>query len=79
MTAFYETNPDDPEAPIELDTYGDLHPGTSVMYDNPYMPGGLDGPLVITRLYLWPDLNLVQAVLNDGELEVNADILRALP
>jgi hypothetical protein len=87
------TDPDDPEAPVVIDEYNGLRPGAHVVYQNPawrqpdgsYKTGGMDPPLVITELVRMPGLeerhghDMVQAVLNDGEWEVNADNLAPDP
>lgn len=89
MSKFYDTDPDDPDAPRELTEYasphhGTIKPGDRVAYENPawrrgdgtYRTGGMDGPLVITEIISSGDF--VTAVLNDGEYECNADNLRTL-
>ena len=82
---YYILDPDDPEAPVKLDEYSGLRPGMQVIYINNANPKlTLPGPLVLTALYRFPGLEMrhyengdshVQAVLNDGEYEVNADNL----
>lgn len=91
MSRFYTQDPDDPDSPAVLEEYagphhGVIRPGDRVVYENPalrrpdgtYATGGMDGPLTVTEII---DLGegLVQAVLNDGEWEVSAANLRALP
>lgn len=71
---FYDTNPDDPDAPTPLAEYRGLRPGDSVRYAPRDSPHTLDEPLVITELNLFGLLG-VQAILNDGEYEVSADNL----
>ena len=82
MSQFYETDPDDPEAPTLLDEYNGLKPGDHVLYqveewrqpDGTYKTGGMDPPLVITELVHLGD-EFVTAIINNGEWEVNADNL----
>ena len=78
---FYRTDPDDPDAPIQLSRYSHLHGvincGDAVEYVNPSGPP-LPGPLVLTELYAF-GTDSVLAILNDGEYETSADNLRALP
>lgn len=75
-SSFYETNPDDPEAPVVLSEYRGLVPGMPVRYT---ATPPLSGPLVIAELVRFPGAmtcpSFVQAVLNGGEYEVNADNL----
>ena len=65
-----------------------LRPGMSVLYQNPawqqpdgtYKTAGMDPPLVVTALFRFPqemhdEPDYVQAILNNGEWEVNADNL----
>ena len=84
MSRFYETDPDDPDAPVELDEYNGLRPGMRVLYQNPawrmpdgtFKTGGMDPPLVIDEILRFPtEIPLVQAVVNGGEWECNADNL----
>lgn len=56
-----------------LEEYNNLRPGMTVEYVGP-MP--LDGPLTLTELVRL-DYDMVTAILNDGELECDADNLRA--
>jgi hypothetical protein len=75
---FYITDDDgDPDAPRQLYEYNGLCPGMLVRYANPHMPGAdLPEPLVLTALFLMQTSEPgVQAILNDGEWEVNADNL----
>jgi hypothetical protein len=80
VSRFYRSDPDDPDAPIQLERYSHLHgvirPGDACEYVNPQAPP-LPGPLVITEL--WAFGTDVLAILNDGEYETSADNLRALP
>lgn len=72
---FYTTDPSDPDAPVLLQSHKGLRAGMTVEYTGP-IP--LDGPLVITELLSWSRVGLthnVQAILNDGEYEVDADNL----
>jgi len=65
-----------------------LRPGMGVRYENEawlqpdgtYKTGGMDGPLVITEIIGFPviephEVLPPQAILNNGEWEVNADNL----
>lgn len=80
MSKFYRTDPNDPDAPVVLDEYRGLRPGSPVEYVNPASAiEPLPQPLVITQLVLFPSPDYVSAILNDGEYEVNADNLVALP
>jgi len=82
VSQYYETDPNDPEAPIPLTEYRGLRPGMNVTYQNPHAPSlGLPGPLIVDELIQWntPGTPNVQAVLNGGEYEVNADNLRPAP
>lgn len=72
--------------------HGVIRPGDLVAYENPatrredgtYRAHGMDGPLAVTEIIDFgddpdePGHRFVQAVLNDGEYECNADNLRAL-
>jgi len=74
--SYYNTDPNDPEAPVLLERYNGLSPGDAVEYVNDRWPGGaISGPLVLTALYDWPEHG-VSAILNDGEWEVDAVNLR---
>ena len=73
MSAFYDTNPADPMAPVPLTAYRDIWVGEMVYYTGP-MP--LPGLHIVTELLRWPGQDeWVMAILNDGEYEVNADLL----
>lgn len=77
---WYITDPQDPEAPVRLEEYRGLREGMSVVYHNPHSTLTLDGPLRLDAVYEFPTIRgvtMVQAVLNDGEYEVNANNLRA--
>jgi hypothetical protein len=85
-SAFYETDPANPDAPVSLKQYRNLHVGDSVVYENPawkmddgtYRTGGMDGPLVISAMFRFGDPyadDHVTAILNGGEWEVAADNL----
>lgn len=82
MSDYYDT--DDADAPRELTEYHGLRVGMRVRYENPawrqpdgtYRTGGMDGPLIVSALYAFGERD-VQAVLNDGEIECNADNLTA--
>jgi|KBSSwiS6_1023812.scaffolds.fasta_scaffold120729_2 hypothetical protein len=80
---YYDGDPEDPEAPVELDEYKNIKPGIQVVYDNPRFRAPLPGPLIVSALYRfpaavgsWNDYEWVCAILNDGEYEVNADNLK---
>ena len=86
MSQFYNIDLDDPESPQLLEEYKNLRPGDHVVYQYPpwrqpdgtYKTGGMDPPLVITEILYWPThetMPQVQAILNEGEWEVNADNL----
>jgi hypothetical protein len=93
MSRFYDEDPNDPEAPREIPEYNGLRPGVHVVYENhawrlpdgSYTTGGMDPPLVIDELILFPTDAAtyaagfyVEAIINDGEWQVNADNLRAV-
>lgn len=94
MSGYYDTDPRDPDAPVELTEYqgrhGLIEPGATVDYDNPAMPGlgspAPEGvPLVVSALYDFGGIPAshdrlgVQAVLNGGAYECSADNLRPVP
>ena len=78
---FYRANSGDPWSPVLLDSYRGIKPGDHVVYENPALPPP-PGPLVVTELYLFKNAlaepDSVQAILNDGEYELNADNLRKI-
>lgn len=85
MSKFYDIDPSDPESPRELLTFttarGDvLRPGDRVIYDNHGLrPGWLNKLLVITEIIDFSTTEYsdhVDAVINDGEYQLNADNLR---
>lgn len=90
MTEWYHTDVDDPEAPVELLVYKGMRAGDFVVYENPawrredgtYATGGMDGTLVVSALFRFPaDVaggDYVEAILNEGEWQVNADNLRRI-
>ncbi|MBO0838920.1 MAG: hypothetical protein J2P28_25870 [Actinobacteria bacterium] len=75
---FYETDPDDPEAPIVLTEYMGLKPGDRVTYIGHAPPWRANHRPVIAELVAWrgtyPHGTL--AILDEGEWEVDADNLR---
>ena len=86
---FYNTDPDDIDAPRVLAEWRGLRPGSRVVYENPawrqadgtYKTGGMDGTYTVTELVAldgegW--IADVLAVLDDGAYEVNAANLRAV-
>lgn len=76
MSRFYDTDPDDPYAPVELDEYHGLRPGMRVRYVG--LHGHVGEPWTITELIGWPDADLppkVVAICDDGTWEVDADNL----
>jgi hypothetical protein len=83
---WYDTDPDDPEAPIRLTEYNGLKDGMRVRYENPHAGHQLEGPLTVSALFSFEKrfapgkdepgrVLMVQAILNDGEYECNADNL----
>lgn len=73
---FYTTDPADPDAPVLIDEYNGLKPGMTVEYAYDLL---LPGPFVITELLRWDHpgvAHAVQAILDDGAFEVDADNLR---
>lgn len=80
MTDFYVNDPTDPEAPVVLDDYRGLKPGDRVVYTGPV---GLAGTFVVEQLIrIFPgtdNYGTVQAILNGGAYEVNADNLEVAP
>jgi hypothetical protein len=94
MPGYYETDPRDPDAPVELTEYEGRHGlvtvGATVEYDNPEMPGlgspAPEGePLTVSALYDFGDIpasldggRWVTAILNGGAYECLADNLRAV-
>jgi hypothetical protein len=87
MGKYYETDPNDPEAPVELTEYGDLRVGSKVRYQNlswfkpdgTYATAGMDDVYTVYALYRFPEMvgegDYVEAILDDGEWQVNADNL----
>ena len=75
MKRWYDTDPNDPIAPIRLEEYNGLKDGMSVRYHNPISSIGLEGPLTVSAIHRMGVDGPVQAILNDGEYEVNADNL----
>jgi len=82
MGRFYNTDPDDPDAPVQLDEYHGYKPADRVTYYNPESPDSPldDGPLVVDEIYRFDDgpppwTTWVVAILNGGKWEVNADHL----
>jgi hypothetical protein len=80
MTAYYETNPADPFAPVLLAEYNGIKAGDLVTYDNPQAPP-LPGELRVSAFYQFgpippDDPGWTSAILNDGEYEVDAANLR---
>ena len=77
MSRFYETDAEDPLAPVLLDEWNGLKPGMTVRYigDIP-----LPYHLVVTELVEFPATDTepgwVTAILNDGDWELNASQLR---
>jgi hypothetical protein len=80
MAEYYWTDPDDPDAPVQLEEYQGIQVGDTVTYANPSFKAWLPEPLVVSGLYRFdlirPEGGFVTAILNDGEWEVNADNLR---
>jgi hypothetical protein len=76
---WYDTDPDDPEAPVRLTEYNGLRDGMAVRYRNPHSRVQLTGPLTVSAIYRFKDADgqvvMVQAILNEGEYEVSADNL----
>jgi len=70
---FYETNPNDPDAPVLIEEHDGMCIGDVVRYIGPVPL--MVHPLVVTEFIRWPGDELVSAILNDGEFEVNADNL----
>jgi hypothetical protein len=89
--SYYETDPRDPDAPVELTEYegrhGLIEPGATVEYDCPEAPHrgspAPEGvPLVVSALYDFGDTRAgrwVTAILNGGAYECAADNLRPVP
>jgi hypothetical protein len=80
---YYDTDPDDPTAPIELEEYNGIKVGDTVTYHNPHSMIGLDGegPLRVDAFYrfvgvLREDGDYICAILNGGAYECNADNLK---
>lgn len=80
---FYEIRPDDPTSPQLLDEYRGMKPGDPVVYN---LNLALPGDHVLTELVAFPLVDdesgqalvpakLVQAIIDDGAYEVNADNL----
>jgi hypothetical protein len=92
VSRFYNTGPDDSQAPRELEEYdgphhGVIRVGDRVVYENPafrkpdgsYKTGGMDGELVVEEIIDFGVEGVPpQAVLNDGQWECSADNLRAV-
>lgn len=86
MGDFYRTDPDDPDAPIRIDEHQGMRVGDLVAYTNPALAFGLTEPMKLTALYQFRDCRrsvvpsgvLTQAILNEGEFEVNADNLHTV-
>ncbi len=87
MAEYYETDPTDPYAPVELEEYRGIRVGDSVVYDNPDSAATLEGPLTLSALYRFSGgpvtaapvglpKEYITAILNGGEFECNADNLR---
>lgn len=82
MSRYYDEDPSDPDAPYAVEEFNGLRPGMHVVYRNPawqqpdgtYRTGGMDPPLVIDELVLFPmhDGPWVEAILNDGEWQCSA-------
>jgi hypothetical protein len=82
---YYDTDPEDPEAPIELDEYKDIKPGAQVIYDNPQVQAPLPDRLTVSAIYrfpatigTWNDYARTVVILNDGEYEVDADNVKRI-
>lgn len=65
---FYNTDPNDPDAPVLLDEWEGLRPGVAVRYEGTH---ALEGPFVVTEILHWDDLSTT-VILNDGEYECEA-------
>lgn len=72
---FYQSHPEDPEAPVVLDEYQGLRVGMTVIYVSDRHP--MPGEFVLSEIIQFRVAGMVLAILNDGEWEVSIQNLRA--